>query len=234
MKKKTAIALTLLCALSALAGWIPQPLDVALPSTNCLLSVAATGTVTDVAAPASGTQRLGLTWSCGQIKPGGPDETVTVAVDGTEYVFTNGSPAQASADGWIGDAAVITVTLAASVTNLPAVRLAYIPSPLTVTRALLPHERWRCWGARPASPILPAATSNAIAVSASYAYAAGPGALYSLTNGAAPALETAALRFLPADTLTVTGARVTNSPVIRLELERFFLREPAELPPLTE
>lgn len=231
--KKVLLHVTLLVAmlLTASAGWVPAPLDIPIPTDVAILSISSTGSVTSAAAPAAGTQRLALSWSAGSILPAAPTNTLTVTVIcgsvTNEYAFTNGSPAQA-AGCWINPSDTVSLSLSATVTNLPTATLAYIASPATVTRTLLPHERWRYWGARRCSAILPAATTNTIAVSASYAYGE-TSALATLTNGCPISTASSYLSLLPGDNITLTATQVTNSPTVRLHVERFYIIEPSDL-----
>ena len=129
----------------------------------------------------------------------------------------------------------VSITLASGVTNLPALAFARIPSPISVTRTLLPHEHWRIYGARPASTIASDAAGPTLA--ASYAYAVASGAASptaSFTNNAAASVLSTAIWLSPGDAITATVTGATNSPTLRLMLERFYLLEPREFPPVTQ
>lgn len=232
MKSKlTALAIFFAVGM-ATAGWIPSPVTVQIPTPAETLSLAATGTVTIIAAPAAGTQRLALRWSAGSIKPPADTNTLTVTViTGTttnSYAFTNGTPS-AAASGWITENSTITAALSVGVTNLPAFALTYIASPVTVTRTLAPHERWKLYGLRRSGPLLSTSATNAIVITAQPVYGSAS-VLGTFTNGAPAVALSSALSLWPGDTLSFTATQATNSPAVIFPAEQYFLREPADFP----
>lgn len=229
MKKLHAIATGVLIAATAtFAGWIPQPLEISVPVTNTAISVATTGTITSVAAPAVGAAYYLSGITCGAVLPSATTNTVTVRVITAgpvtnSYAFTNGAAA-ASSGLWVLPSTTVTVTRAAGVTNLPTLTLQTLPSPVTVTRTLLPHERFRLWGVRQGTPIYPAAVT--VAVSYAYAYGGTASPSVTLTNGVPASLLSSYVSLWPGDTITLVATQVTNSPVIYFPAERFYLQDP--------
>jgi hypothetical protein len=234
MKNKlTAFALILsMSCFVSMAGWIPSPVSLQIPTPAETQSFSATGAVTVLSAPAANTQRYSLRWAAGEIKPALTTNTLTVTVitgaETNSYAFTNGAAAAASS-GWLTESSEISAALSDGVTNLPAVTLTYIASPVTVTRILAPHERWKLYGLRRSGDILSTSETNTVTVTALPAYGEAS-TLGSFTNGAVAVTLSSALSLWPGDTLSLTATQVTNSPTVVFPAEQYYLREPADFP----
>lgn len=219
MKKTLALitVLSLALALSSVAGWIADPMDVSLPTPTLSATVQATGSVTSVAIPAA-TQRYVISVSAGPILPAASGNTATlrrIASGGAvtnAYVFTNGA-ASASAGVWLDPADTFALELSESVTNLPVVTYLYIASPATTNYTCYAGDQWQICGARPASAILPEGATNVFGVS----YVGGASEpLAAFTNGSPAYLPSVPVWLSLFDSVTLAAHRVTNSPTFRI------------------
>lgn len=130
------------------------------------------------------------------------------------YSLSNGA-STAGAGVWVTEDDSITVTLSDTVTNLPAITMSRIDSPVTKTYLLTGNAHWNLYGARPGSALVPGGTGTSVSVSINYA--GGETVAYaSFTNGAAGVTSDAPTRLIPRDAVTVTAKGVTNSPTVRV------------------
>lgn len=137
----------------------------------------------------------------------------------TLAALTDGQTASLSAE-WAETTDTLMLTLSAGVTNLPSVTLGHYPSPVTTNLAVLSAaDAWKLHGLSALADPQPAAETNGLALTATYAAAPSAYALATLTNAASYA-PSAPLWLFSADVLAVTATRVTNAVPLRGILER--------------
>lgn len=217
MKKSIAVLLTAIFACAAYAGWVADPLDVRLNTSPVITSLSVTGAVTLASGASASSQRWIVALSMDNASP----STGTVAValisgasTNTIATLTNGT-AWSVSTGWISPADSIRLTRANGTTNLPAVALSHYASPVATNITARGGDQWQICGARPASALQPAATTNTVTLAASY-YGGATETLATFTNGAAAYLPSVSVWLSYFDGVALTATRVTNSPTFRI------------------
>lgn len=217
MKKSIAVLLTALVVCAARAGWVADPLDVRLNTSPVITSLSVTGDVTLASGAAASSQRWIVALSMDDASP----STGTVAValisgasTNTIATLTNGT-AWSVSTGWISASQTIRLTRGNGATNLPTVALLHYASPVATNITARGGDQWQICGARPASALQPVATTNTVALAASY-YGGATETLATWTNGAAAYLPSVPVWLSYFDGLALTATRVTNSPSFRI------------------
>lgn len=224
MKKLTTvllIALSFAFAMPASAAWTPAPLDVQIVTATSTATLTATGAVTLAAGAPASSQRWITALSMTDALPSTGTVAVAVISGGstnTIATLTNGTAWAVSA-GWLVSADTLRLTRYGA-TNLPSVALTFYASPVVTNITLYAGDQWQICGAHPSSGLTPAATTNTVALSASY-YGGASDTLATFTNASAAYLTTSPAWLSLFDSVTLTATRLTNSPSLRIVRQRW-------------
>lgn len=211
-------------------------------------SAASPGTLTSIGTPGNGTTALLSGWMptntllvltrpaavtnlptlsiVRHVQPASTN-TVTLALVNSDASATNnlatlasGQTAALSAE-WAETTDTLLLTRSAGVTNLPTVTLSHYPSPVTTNLATLSAaDAWKLHGLAALADPQPAADTNGLSLTATYAAAPSAATLAGLTNAATAYAPSSPLWLFSADVLSVTATRVTNAVPLRGILER--------------
>jgi hypothetical protein len=223
MKRFTICLLLLISALPAVAVWEAFPVDVAVSTVSADSTVATTGTVTEISAPASGNSWFVSAVSVSGMLPADLTATATVAiVQGevtNEYVLAGSNTTSAAVNLPVTDTDTITATLNEGATNLPSILFSRFAFPATSTVLLTGSDNRKLHAARLKTGLLP--VSGSVDVSGVYVGTGTTESMATLTNASDCVYDSAPLWLTPLDSIVVSVSGATNSPTVRIITEKW-------------
>jgi hypothetical protein len=223
MKRFSICLLLLISALPAVAGWEALPVDVTVSTVAADSTVATTGTVTEISAPASGASWFVSAISVSGMLPADLTATATVSiVQGevtNEYALAGSNTTSDAVNMLVSSADAITATLNDGATNLPSIVFSSFAFPATSTVLLTGSDNRKLHAARLKTGLLP--VSGSVDVSGAYAGTGTTESMATLTNASACVYDSSPLWLTPLDSIVVSVSGATNSPTVRIITEKW-------------